>query len=47
MFGYPELALVVITFLKVGCKFDIVVCLFIAWTCNMSFEVFKSFEKDK
>lgn len=36
MFGCPELALVVVTFLKVGCKFDIVAYFFIAWTCNMS-----------
>lgn len=36
MFGYPELALVVVTFLRVGYRFDFVACFCIAWTCNRS-----------
>lgn len=35
-FGCAELLVVIITFLKVGCKFDILSCFFIASTCNIS-----------
>lgn len=35
-FGCPELLLVIIMFLEVGCKFDILACFFIAWTGSIS-----------